>query len=58
MPLAQLKLIYNKDVAVDDIKRTDVNFDSPSSLADEKSAAKSFAHPYYWAPFVLIGNGL
>ena len=27
--------------------------DAPPFVRDEK---KPFAHPYYWAPFVLIGN--
>ena len=59
MRLAQLQLLYNKDVTVDDIKRgDDVIFDSGLPSSDEESEPKSFAHPYYWAPFVLIGNGL
>ncbi len=59
MRLAQLQLLYNKDVTVDDIKKVrgiDVEPTSPSS--GKKSESKTFAHPYYWAPFVLIGNGL
>jgi CHAT domain-containing protein len=30
--------------------------ETPSS--GKKAESKTFAHPYYWAPFVLIGNGL
>ncbi|BAY81596.1 hypothetical protein NIES267_10730 [Calothrix parasitica NIES-267] len=59
MRLAQLQLLYNKDITVDDIKRAGgliPEGTSPSS--GKKSESKTFAHPYYWAPFVLIGNGL
>ncbi|MDY6900312.1 MAG: CHAT domain-containing protein, partial [Cyanobacteriota bacterium] len=59
MRLAQLQLLYNKDVTVDDIKRAGGLISEPTSPSSEKkSESKTFAHPYYWAPFVLIGNGL
>ncbi|MCJ8281062.1 MAG: CHAT domain-containing protein [Rivularia sp. ALOHA_DT_140] len=59
MRLAQLQLLYNKEVAIDDIKRAGgVIVESKSPSSGKKSASKTFAHPYYWAPFVLIGNGL
>ena len=29
---------------------------SPDSAGGDSSKARSFAHPYYWAPFILIGN--
>lgn len=29
-----------------------------SSAASTYSKAPGFSHPYYWAPFILIGNGL
>ena len=57
--LAQLQLLYNKDVTIHDIKRGGglIPEEIPSSPS-KKSESKTFAHPYYWAPFVLIGNGL
>ena len=58
--LAQLQLLYDKDVTVSDIKKVrgiNVEPTSPSSSRREPES-KTFAHPYYWAPFVLIGNGL
>jgi CHAT domain-containing protein len=27
-----------------------------SMPADDRAAALNYAHPYYWAPFVLMGN--
>ena len=59
MRLAQLQLLYDKDVTVDDIKRAGglIPEEIPSS-SGKNSESKTFAHPYYWAPFVLIGNGL
>ena len=46
MRLAQLQLLYNKDVTVDDIKRVrgiDVEPTSPSS--SKKLQSKTLAHP-------------
>ena len=59
MRLAQLQLLYNKDVTVDDIKRAGgLISEATSPSTGKNSESKTFAHPYYWAPFVLIGNGL
>ncbi|MEM6401510.1 MAG: CHAT domain-containing protein, partial [Cyanobacteria bacterium P01_D01_bin.116] len=58
MRLAQLQLLYNKDVTVDDIKRAGGLIQEEIPSSGKKSESKTFAHPYYWAPFVLIGNGL
>jgi CHAT domain-containing protein len=31
----------------------------PTALAgDRASPLPGYSHPYYWAPFILIGNGL
>ena len=59
MRLAQLQLLYDKYVTVDDIKRAGGLIPKQTSPSPGKtSESKTFAHPYYWAPFVLIGNGL
>ncbi|MGB3637395.1 MAG: tetratricopeptide repeat protein [Rivularia sp. (in: cyanobacteria)] len=58
MRLAQLQLLYNKDVTMSDIKRAGGLIPEEIPSSGKKSESKTFAHPYYWAPFVLIGNGL
>ncbi len=58
MRLAQLQLLYDKDVTVSDIKRGGLIAEGIESSSSKKSESKTFAHPYYWSPFVLIGNGL
>jgi CHAT domain-containing protein len=30
----------------------------PSSGSGSTPISRNFSHPYYWAPFILIGNGL
>ncbi|MGB3650336.1 MAG: CHAT domain-containing protein [Rivularia sp. (in: cyanobacteria)] len=58
MRLAQLQLLYNKDVTLSDIKRAGGLIPEEIPSSGKKPESKTFAHPYYWAPFVLIGNGL
>ncbi|NJO31200.1 MAG: CHAT domain-containing protein [Richelia sp. SL_2_1] len=59
MRLAQLQLLYDKDVTVSDIKRAGGLIpEGLQSSSGKKPESKTFAHPYYWSPFVLIGNGL
>ncbi|MBF2015299.1 MAG: tetratricopeptide repeat protein [Rivularia sp. T60_A2020_040] len=58
MRLAQLQLLYNKEVTVSDIKRAGGLIPEGLPSSGKKLESKTFAHPYYWAPFVLIGNGL
>jgi CHAT domain-containing protein len=59
MRLAQLQLLYDKDVTVSDIKRAGGLIpEGLQSSSGKKDESKTFAHPYYWSPFVLIGNGL
>ena len=36
----------------------DINIQLDPGAIDRRSSATSFAHPYYWAPFILIGNNL
>ncbi|HIK16325.1 MAG TPA: tetratricopeptide repeat protein [Leptolyngbyaceae cyanobacterium M33_DOE_097] len=54
---AQLALLQGKITAKDAPNRSDIAIDvKPGTrLAQERS---DFSHPYYWAPFVLIGNSL
>ncbi len=57
--LAQLSLLYGKSVTLDEIKRGAVIVEPIPGKPDRQTATQtSFAHPYYWAPFILIGNGL
>jgi CHAT domain-containing protein len=53
---AQLSLLQGKLNAKDASQRspTLVPLGSPPS---QRSQASDFSHPYYWAPFILIGNG-
>ncbi|NJN12116.1 MAG: tetratricopeptide repeat protein [Richelia sp. RM1_1_1] len=58
MRLAQLQLLYNKEITVSDIKRAGGLIPEGLQSSGKKSELETFAHPYYWSPFVLIGNGL
>ena len=59
MRLAQLQYLKNKDVTIDDIKRAGgIVPEEIQPSPEKKPISKNLAHPYYWAPFVLIGNGL
>jgi CHAT domain-containing protein len=55
---AQLSLLYSQDVETRLALRGDSSFDA-SWRGDSTSATNSsIAHPYHWAPFILIGNAL
>jgi CHAT domain-containing protein len=57
--LAQLSLLYDKSINLDDIKRGGIDVKPNPGRPDRQTPTQtSFAHPYYWAPFILIGNGL
>ncbi len=60
MRLAQLKLLHGEEFKLDDIKRAGgIVPEGTSTDSNQNTKTKTnFAHPYYWAPFVLIGNGL
>ncbi|NJN13621.1 MAG: tetratricopeptide repeat protein [Richelia sp. RM1_1_1] len=58
MRLAQLQLLYDKNVTISDIKRAGGLIPEGLQSSGKKSELETFAHPYYWSPFVLIGNGL
>ncbi len=57
--LAQLSLLCGKQVTLDDIKRGAIDVEPvPGKPSKQTSTRANFSHPYYWAPFILIGNGL
>jgi CHAT domain-containing protein/ATP/maltotriose-dependent transcriptional regulator MalT len=52
---SQLSLLQGKVTAKDAPVRSDIN---PKVTRDRSSSPANFSHPYYWAPFILIGNSL
>jgi CHAT domain-containing protein/Tfp pilus assembly protein PilF len=52
----QLDFIQGKFTAKDAPSRSDVTPQSDSSNLATRSTRSNFSHPYYWAPFILIGN--
>ncbi len=57
--LAQLTLLYGKQITLENLKRGAINPEQISSNPSQHTTTSAnFAHPYYWAPFILIGNGL
>jgi CHAT domain-containing protein len=54
---AQLELLQGKVLAKDASKRSDIDVQGEERSLGNKPSA-NFSHPYYWAPFILIGNGL
>ena len=60
MRLAQLKLLYGKEFKLDDIKRAGgiVPSEDSTNSSQNTTTKITYSHPYYWSPFVLIGNGL
>jgi CHAT domain-containing protein len=59
---SQLSLLQEKDLAPgndQDRKRSKIVLTSSDANAlkpFKKDPKKPYAHPYYWAPFILIGN--
>lgn len=55
---AQLKLLNGNNSSRNPERRgITVNIQPGTSSRNEKSQS-GYSHPYYWAPFILIGNGL
>ncbi|MBD1903800.1 CHAT domain-containing protein [Trichocoleus sp. DQ-A3] len=57
---AQLSLLQGKVTAKDTPQRSDayVTLDPALGAQLPRSRTPDFSHPYYWAPFILIGNSL
>ncbi len=55
---AQLSLLQGEEITTENSEqRASIGVENRPGASTNPTAA-SFAHPYYWAPFILIGNGL
>ncbi len=54
---AQLEFLQAKLTAKDAPQRSDL-IATGSGRSERHQSPANFAHPYYWAPFILIGNSL
>ncbi len=52
---AQLSLLRSNETSSSEAERFTL---TPKNPADQPRPESGLAHPYYWAPFILIGNGL
>ncbi len=52
---AQLKLLLGNRNADNSFQRTTL---LPKNAPSTATAPANYSHPFYWAPFILIGNGL
>jgi len=55
---AQLSLLQRKLTDNDAPQRASLRPVLPPGQRAANSASPGFSHPYYWTPFILIGNGL
>jgi CHAT domain-containing protein len=53
---AQLALINESSVVANGDRRSIAVLSNHDEV--NPANALSYSHPYYWAPFILIGNGL
>ncbi|MDZ8034430.1 CHAT domain-containing protein [Nostoc sp. DedSLP04] len=54
---AQLMMIVGKNQNSDTKDRSSVRL-TPGNSGQAATISRDLSHPYYWAPFILIGNGL
>ena len=54
---AQLALINANNKTTNNGKRTSIEIEALNSGV-APDTVNHLSHPYYWAPFILIGNGL
>nr|WP_322711777.1 CHAT domain-containing protein [Nostoc sp. ChiSLP03a]MDZ8213020.1 CHAT domain-containing protein [Nostoc sp. ChiSLP03a] len=54
---AQIALITGKNQSSDSKDRSSVRL-TPGNSGQAVPISRNLSHPYYWAPFILIGNGL
>lgn len=55
---AQLSLLRRKGRSNSAFSRSDVEVREEAGARAIAGQSSDFSHPYYWAPFILIGNGL
>ncbi|NEQ34051.1 MAG: CHAT domain-containing protein, partial [Leptolyngbya sp. SIO4C5] len=56
---AQLSLLHNKDRETQPAAERSAGARPASREGFDIAAAEpGYSHPYYWAPFILIGNGM
>ncbi len=55
---AQLSLLQGSTNAAGNADRSIVGVRPVPGAAPSNAASPGLSHPYYWAPFILIGNGL
>ena len=55
---AQLSLLQGETNGVGNAERAIVRVTPRPGTSPATPASSGLSHPYYWAPFILIGNGL
>lgn len=57
---AQLSLLYGKNLNAENIQGSrGINVEGiPGKSPRNRKDESDFSHPFYWAQFILIGNGL
>lgn len=53
----QVAMITGKNQSGSPNNRSSVQY-TPGQSRTNESISRNLSHPYYWAPFILIGNGL